>query len=59
MDQANAPILYTVARLPSIPVNELPVVKREAFYHVGVKRIALRFGYEAEPITLAKACGAR
>lgn len=37
----------------------LPTVRLEALYKDGVKRIALRFGYDQELIALAKAAGAR
>jgi integrase/recombinase XerD len=40
-------------------VNTLPAVTLEALYKDGVKRIALRFGYNKELIALAKACDAR
>lgn len=42
-----------------IPVSEPPVITLEALYKAGVKRIALRFGYDTELIALAKACDAR
>lgn len=40
-------------------VNQIPVVKLEALYKDGVKRIALRFGYNKELIALAKEAGAQ
>lgn len=39
-------------------VNALPIVKLEALYKDGVKRIALRFGYDKELIALSKEAGA-
>ena len=46
-------------RTAMVPVNSLPVVKIEALYKDGEKRIALRFGYDKELIALAKASDAR
>ena len=40
-------------------VTPLPVIKLEALYKDGVKRIALRFGYDKELIALAKASDGR
>ncbi len=40
-------------------VKQLPVVKLEALYRNGVKRIALRFGYNKELIALAREAGAQ
>lgn len=40
-------------------VNALPLVRLEALYKDGVKRIALRFAYDKELIALAKASDAR
>lgn len=40
-------------------VNTFPAIRLEALYKNGVKRIALRFGYDTELIALAKACDAR
>jgi len=40
-------------------VNQLPIVKLDALYKDGVKRIALRFGYNKELIALAKEADAQ
>lgn len=40
-------------------VIQLPIVKLDALYKDGVKRIALRFGYDKELIALAKEAGAQ